>query len=97
MPRRSTTERGLGYAHQQRRKRLSPPQGDPCPFCRTPLWPGQRLDADHAVPRTLGGKDSPLRWAHASCNRRAGARLGNALRRGPRATQPAPRDTSVRW
>lgn len=58
------------------------PHGEACPYCGRPVWPGQRLDADHAVPRVLGDAPGPLRWAHARCNRSAGARLGNALRGG---------------
>lgn len=55
------------------------PAGEPCPFCGRPVLPGQRLDADHADPRALGGNGG-LRWAHSVCNRRAGAHLGNLLR-----------------
>lgn len=43
------------------------------------MLPGQPLDADHRVPRALGGTGG-LRWAHRLCNQRAGGRLGNALR-----------------
>ena len=39
------------------------------------------LEADHIIPRALGGKGSALRWAHRTCNRSAGATLGNQLRR----------------
>jgi hypothetical protein len=44
------------------------------------MLPGQALDADHAIPQALGG-GGELRWAHSSCNRRAGAQLGNALKK----------------
>lgn len=76
-----------GRQHQRRRAELPKPEGDPCPFCRLPMWPTQRLQADHAVPVRFGGEDSPLRWAHGPCNEAAGARIGNrsrARRQGPR-------------
>lgn len=76
----TTTERGLGWAHQQERQRalarLQP--GAPCPLCGHPMHPRQRLDLDHSVPRALGGR-GPRRLAHARCNRQAGQRLGIAL------------------
>ena len=87
-----TTARGLGHDHRQRKAALPDPSGQPCPFCHQPMWPGQSptrngrmlsdLEADHVIPRALGGEHSPLRWAHRTCNRSAGATLGNQLRRG---------------
>lgn len=74
---RTTTQQGLGKDHQRRRALMAPPAGDPCPYCTKPMWPDQPLDADHVVARTLGGVDGPLRWAHASCNRRAGGQMGH--------------------
>jgi 5-methylcytosine-specific restriction endonuclease McrA len=40
-------------------------------------------DADHIIPRELGGSDDPLnlRALHSSANRSDGARLGNAMAR----------------
>jgi hypothetical protein len=40
-------------------------------------------DADHIIPRELGGTDSPLnlRALHSSVNRSNGANLGNAMQR----------------
>lgn len=72
----------LGWEHSRARAAMPEPAGEPCPYCRRPMWRGQRLDADHPVPRVLGDAPVPLRWAHARCNRSAGARLGNALRGG---------------
>lgn len=69
----------LGWEHQQARAALPLPCGAPCPYCKRPMWADQDLDADHAVPRALGGRGD-LRWSHSSCNRRAGAVLGNLLR-----------------
>jgi 5-methylcytosine-specific restriction endonuclease McrA len=87
----TTTERGLGYAHQRERKRLLPlAYGKPCPLCGYVMLKEHKLDLDHSVPRVFGGK-GPLRMCHRRCNRSAGARLGNALRRS-QALQ-----TSRRW
>lgn len=76
----SKAARGLGWRHEQQRRLLPDPAGAPCPYCGEPMVAGQPLDADHAYARALGGAGGPLRWAHASCNRSAGAILGNALR-----------------
>lgn len=69
----------IGWDHKKERAAMPAPTGQPCPFCRKPMWPDQDLDADHEAPRVLGGR-SRLRWAHAKCNRSAGAVLGNLLR-----------------
>ncbi len=95
-PRPKTTARGLGHEHTKRVKALAPAQGEPCPFCHQPMWPGKvqtpsgrwvsALEADHVTPRALGGGDGPLRWTHRLCNRKAGSSLGarmvNAKRKG---------------
>ena len=88
---KTTTEKGLGYAHQKARKAMPAPKGDPCPYCRRPMWEGQLLDLDHAIPRAFNGGGA-LRWAHASCNRSSGATLGNRLRKGKGRALP-----EVRW
>lgn len=87
-----TNQRGLGYAHRQRVAQPPDPQGAPCPYCGQRMWHGRTptgktgrmvsvLDADHYPPRALRGHEhSPLRWAHRSCNRRAGTQLGNQMR-----------------
>jgi hypothetical protein len=84
---------GLDYQHQKLRRYLLPrAYGQPCPLCwGRPwqygdglMWPWQKLDLDHAVPRALGGQ-GPRRIVHARCNRRAGAILGNRLRGQRRA------------
>lgn len=78
----STTARGLGYRHQAERRRLLAAlvDGVPCPLCGQPMDRAQDLDADHELPRVLGGVSGPLRLAHSRCNRSAGAALGNRLR-----------------
>lgn len=95
MPSRTTTTaRGLGHAHRKRVAALPPPTGQLCPYCHKPMWPGTKLDADHTRARALGGHDSPLRWAHRSCNRRAGQRLGMNLRA---RTGAAEQRTDITW
>ena len=74
-PRRSTTARGYGYAHQQSRRRWAEEikAGQVrCGICGTPLLPGQRWELDHVLPISLGGRDGPTHPAHYLCNRRKG-------------------------
>ncbi len=98
-PRPNTTARGLGWHHQLERRRLLPlAYGTLCPFhqddprCPGLMERGQALELDHSVPRALGGHAAPRRMAHAGCNRRAGARLGNQMSRAAgRAGRPSRR------
>ncbi|MGW1559073.1 HNH endonuclease [Streptomyces sp. NPDC002144] len=85
-PRKTTTQQGLGWEHQQARAKALKDlrDGDPCPFCYGPMFREQKLDYDHVIPRSQGGTDGPRRLSHASCNRRAGGRLGAALTNGSR-------------
>jgi hypothetical protein len=76
----TSTQRGLGWSHEQQRARLLPlAYGEDCWRCGQLMLPGQALDAGHSVDRALGGTVAD-RMEHASCNRRAGAILGNRLR-----------------
>ncbi len=78
----TTTQRGLGAAHQQRSKRMRKTMADgtPCAICGRPMYRWQILELDHTVPRALGGTNGPTALAHRYCNRRKGAILGNKLR-----------------
>lgn len=70
----TTTERGYGHQHQQRRTELAPLAiGQLCPYCHRPMRPGQALDLDHSTTRALDPSSVGDRMAHATCNRRAGA------------------------
>jgi hypothetical protein len=114
MPRLTTTQRGLGTAHQKQRARLLAAlvDGTPCPrinICgglpmyRTPAaaeaaglprryW---NLNADHVIPRAIGGRNGPLVLTHEHCNKSAGRTLGNKIRSARRravATQ-----AQTRW
>src|SRR5215469_6131168 len=75
----TTSERGLGAPHVADLKRLKAAlrDGDPCWRCGQPMYRQQNLDRDHVIDRAHGGTDGPAVLAHASCNRRAGARAGN--------------------
>jgi hypothetical protein len=65
------------YRHQQIREALLPEAyGRPCPLCGRVMLPGQQLDLDH----TADGL-AYRGMAHASCNRREGARRGAAMRK----------------
>jgi hypothetical protein len=62
----------------------------------------QKLDAGHVVSRAIGGGYGGLRLEHASCNRSAGARLGNGMRKrkaqvaGARAAARAAQASAVK-
>ena len=105
-PQLTTTQRGLGYTHQADRRRLLAElrPGEPClqrfrdgTICGKPMWPSQELDRGHIIDRALGGANGPAILVHASCNRIAGAQLGNAMQaaglvpRGiPKSIRPCP-------
>ena len=61
--------------HRVREQTIASAYGSPCVRCGEVMYPGQPLDLDHDE---LGGY---LGYAHASCNRSAGAMKGAALRR----------------
>jgi hypothetical protein len=73
----------VGYAHQlERAAQLAALRSgrDLCPRCRRPMYRWQRLDLGDAKARVLGG-GQVKRLEHASCNRRHGQQLGQALRK----------------
>lgn len=88
MPRKQakglTHRKGLGNTHRLVRARLLRQHRDGidlCPYCDRPMFRSEELDADHAVPRAIAGPHAAAtRLAHRSCNRSAGAALGNARR-----------------
>jgi 5-methylcytosine-specific restriction endonuclease McrA len=100
----TTTQRGLGNGHQRLRTQLLPGAlGTSCPGPwvgpRSPRCTGlmvdpKRMDLDDRVPRALGGRSTRdgARICCSACNRGAGARLGNAMRR--RSVTPV---QSRRW
>jgi hypothetical protein len=73
MPRKGTTAaRDYGAEHQRLRRTAiaTMKPGTPCGRCRQPMWRDQALDLDHSDDRRRY-----VGLAHASCNRRAGARV----------------------
>lgn len=99
-PKGNTTARGYGHEHAKARAEAAKTHrpDDPCTRCHQPLGPmGPWLHYDHTDRR-----DGYLGFAHAECNRTAGASAGarksNARRRWarPTSTQPALR-RSERW
>lgn len=74
--------KAYGRAHQLKRALMLPDAvGKPCRRCGKPMLPGQALDAGHPEGRALAQDPSSRADAmeHASCNRAAGATLGNSL------------------
>lgn len=84
MPRRNRGDR-YGNEHRRARDAMLPyAVGQPCTRCGVPIMPGDRVDLDHAdniesVSEFYGSVYSG--FAHASCNRRAGAIKGNKKRK----------------
>lgn len=79
----SSTARGYNHAHRKQRTLLLKHMrdGDPCCRCGQPMFRTQALEADHLGQAVALGGQLPDALAHASCNRSAGARLGNQLRK----------------
>lgn len=102
--RHKTVERGYDADHKRERARLLPLAiGKPCPRCgrimlgtSDPIPRLRPLDLDHLTPIALGGKHGRRAIAHRYCNRAAGARLLNALRRARAHTQPPPQPRPTR-
>lgn len=92
----TTTQQGLGWAHQKRRRVLLAlhDEGELCGECWEPMYKSQGLDADHSIERCRGGLFAD-RLLHASCNRGRHGRAIRAVRKGAQQiTQPV---TSRPW
>ena len=79
----NTTARGYGSAHIKARAMAAAKHQptDPCVRCGKALGPmGPWLHYDHNAART-----AYLGFAHASCNRRAGARVGQKRQQAKQA------------
>ena len=77
---KTTTQRGLGWAHQKQREHLLRVHvdGSPCWWCGRGMyrdadlnWDGQALAADHTIARAHGGKKAD-RLLCATCNKQRG-------------------------
>jgi hypothetical protein len=77
---------GKTYGYQHRKERAEAikamPEGELCWRCNRPMSKtmARFLDYDHMNSVALGGADGPKRLTHRSCNRSAGATLGNKMR-----------------
>ena len=81
----TTTQRGYGYSHQKMRAQAIAAfrPGDPCSRCGRPMMgPPTTLELDHDDTR-----QGYRGLSHRRCNRAAGARKLNAIKR--RRTQPS--------
>ena len=84
-PKRSTSKRGYGYLHQQRRERLRPLVEAglvPCARCGQLIESGERRELDHAP-----GKRGYLGPSHFRCNRSHGGKIGAAITNGGKQSQ----------
>jgi hypothetical protein len=71
----TTTQRGYGTTHQQRRKTLMQyAYGCVCQLCNQMMVYPQPLDLDHSTPLAHDPYAQGDRIVHASCNRAKGAR-----------------------
>ncbi|TQR82819.1 hypothetical protein D8S82_30325 [Mycobacterium hodleri] len=93
-PAKNTTARGLGWDHQENRRRLlnRHREGSPCWWCGRPMhrdaarnWDGLALHADHSRARARGGTTAD-RLLHDTCNKQRGDGTRDHLR--PAASGP---------
>jgi hypothetical protein len=71
----TTTQRGYGWQHQQRRVALMTAAiGHPCPLCGRTMMPGQTLDLDHSTRLVDNPNSVGDRIMHSACNRGGGFR-----------------------
>jgi hypothetical protein len=69
----TTTQRGYGHQHQQRRAALLPHAiGTPCPICGKTMHPYQPLALDHSTRLVDNPSSVGDRIVHAHCNNAAG-------------------------
>jgi 5-methylcytosine-specific restriction protein A len=75
----TTTERGLGWDHQQVREQLLA-NATVCAVCGLPPTTDAPLTAGHITARIHGGSNDPSNYQpeHGSCNYSKGARAGRA-------------------
>lgn len=71
----TTTQRGLGWDHQQAREKILA-TATVCAICGLPPTDDDPLTAGHITPRVHGGTNDPGNYQpeHASCNYSKGAR-----------------------
>lgn len=104
-PKRSTTEKGLGWRHQQQRDRLlrAHKDGTPCWWCGLPMYrdkrrnpDGRALAADHTKARaTHGTRHLADRLLHGTCNSQRQA--GDHDDQRPALKTPTTTSASFKW
>ena len=78
----TTTQRGYGWQHRQRRAALlAQAIGTACPICGQTMQATDKLDLDHTEPLIVNPTSLGNRITHASCNR--GGRGSPRERRRP--------------
>ncbi|WP_198387718.1 AAA family ATPase [Rhodococcus pyridinivorans] len=105
----TTTERGMGWDHQQHRDRLLRLHidGTPCWWCERPMFrdparnfDGAVLEADHSLARVNGGTVAD-RLLHHRCNRQRGRgtrdHLRPAVASAPEAVPEGEATTLLAW
>jgi hypothetical protein len=102
----TTTQRGLGYAHQKRKRELVAElkDGDPCARCLArgiyhPMYRAwaKSLECDDFPPRVIAramGIEPEKQLSWARCNRSAGGILGNQIKKAKRGPRPS---AYTRW
>jgi len=96
----TTTQKGLGYPHQKRKREALAAlrDGDPCARCEArgryhPMYRAwsSSLELDDFPPRVIAralGITPVKRLSWSFCNRSAGGRLGNQIKAARRGGQP---------
>jgi len=73
----SSSARGLGWAFTKRKQNdIAYQQAEVCHWCGRQFTKDNPKTADHTVPRSQGGNDSPIVAACRSCNSSRGGKLG---------------------
>ncbi|MCU1418742.1 MAG: hypothetical protein JWP32_2916 [Schumannella sp.] len=103
MPKKSTTQRGYGYAHQKERRRLTPTVNAGRAYCAQPVC----IHADRWIrpgtPWALGHNNNRTAWigpVHADCNQLDGASRGGkeiAARKHGKASPSRTTHASQDW
>jgi hypothetical protein len=88
---RTTTEKGLGWRHQQQVARLKREliPGTKCWWCNEPMFVTQGLAGDHEIPRSQGGILA-TRLLHLDCNSARGDGSRDHLRPAVTGIKPQP-------
>jgi hypothetical protein len=77
----TTTQQGLGWAHQRRRRELLPDAiGKPCAMGCGRIITSSNAALDHSDPRALGNRGPGDRIICAPCNNEMGGKLAQQLR-----------------